>query len=343
MIKMPDEFFDNLYKSVPKNYFENKKPKEIAKNQELVRDTLRQCLKIDQIPMKTNRLHARILEEDVDCGAYVRRRVAFEICEGLDCPIYILLPKGEPRFPTVLALSGHGFGCRDILGMHMDGSKRAASEQSYQKDFALALVQHGMVVVVPELIGFGDMRLKRDQRSDFLGSSCFMMSTRLLMYGLNMAGLRVYQCMRVLDYMQHMNEVDPQRMGCMGISGGGLVSCFLSALDLRIKASVVSGYLNTYHDSIMDINHCIDNFPQDLLAAGEMYDVASLIAPRPLLIEAGTQDPIFPMEATKQAYQYVRHVYSTLGAEERIDADFFDGDHQISGKKAYDFLEKWLR
>ena len=69
-----------------------------------------------------------------------------------------------------------------------------------------------------------------------------------------------------------------------------------------------------------------------------MYDIAALLAPRPLLIEAGTQDEIFPLPAVLRAYERVRSVYAVLGHPAQIDQDIFEGSHQISGAKAYDFL-----
>ncbi|RLE70814.1 MAG: hypothetical protein DRJ45_04610, partial [Thermoprotei archaeon] len=66
------------------------------------------------------------------------------------------------------------------------------------------------------------------------------------------------------------------------------------------------------------------------------------IAPKPLFIESGTKDQIFPIKSTKYAYEKVRKVYEFLGVADRIDSEFFEGRHEICGKKAYKFLRKWL-
>jgi len=92
----------------------------------------------------------------------------------------------------------------------------------------------------------------------------------------------------------------------------------------------------------MAMDHCPCNYVPGILRYAEMYDVASLIAPRPLLVESGTKDSIFPVQAVLKAYEKVGRVYELLGAEERLDKDIFGGRHQISGKKAYDWLRKWL-
>ena len=81
-----------------------------------------------------------------------------------------------------------------------------------------------------------------------------------------------------------------------------MVSLFTTALDTRITYAVVSGYFNTFRDSIMAIRHRLCNFVPGIVNVAEMVDIAGLAAPRPVLFESGTADPIFPVEATKKAY-----------------------------------------
>jgi fermentation-respiration switch protein FrsA (DUF1100 family) len=90
------------------------------------------------------------------------------------------------------------------------------------------------------------------------------------------------------------------------------------------------------------MDHCPCNYVPGLLQDAEMYDIAGLIAPRPLLVESGTADHIFPLSGAMEAYERVRSVYAALEAADRIDKDVFEGGHQISGAKAYDFLWHWL-
>ena len=73
-----------------------------------------------------------------------------------------------------------------------------------------------------------------------------------------------------------------------------------------------------------------------------MYDIAASLAPRPLLIEAGTRDEFFPISAVRASYDRVRRAYELLGVGDRIERDIFEGAHQISGARAYDFLWHWL-
>jgi len=139
------------------------------------------------------------------------------------------------------------------------------------------------------------------------------------MMGTTTIGRRVWDAIRVLDYVYTRSDVDHSKIGMMGVSGGGTTTLFTSALDDRVRVVVISGYLNTFRSSILTVDHCIDNYLPGILGYGEMYDVAALIASRPLLVESGSKDPIFPIEATRYACEKVRRAYALLKAEDRFD------------------------
>lgn len=280
-----------------------------------------------------------VLLESTDCGDYRRDRIELTTFPGLRMPVYLLHPK-QPIQPSaaVIACHGHGFGSKEIVGLNSDGTSR--SEPTYQKDFAVELVRNGFVTIAPDLLGFGDRKLEEDRDE---ASSCHRISTMLLAHGQTMAGYRVYETMRCVDYALELDNISPERIGIMGISGGGLVASFTAMLDDRIRAAVVSGYLNTFQTSILAMHHCVDNFVPGLSLIADMPELFGLIAPRPLLIEAGEDDPIFPIAGVMQAYDKLRGMYDSAGAGERIALDQFQGDHQISGAMAYSWLNRWLR
>ena len=157
-----------------------------------------------------------------------------------------------------------------------------------------------------------------------------------------MIAWRVYDVMRAVDYLSEREEVDPKRIGCMGISGGGTITFFASALERRIKAAVVSGYFNTFKDSILSISHCMDNYVPGVLRYAEMYDIAGLIAPRPLFVESGTKDDIFPVEATRDSFGKAKRIYQAFGAQDRLGMEIFEGEHSFHGVGAFPFLKRWL-
>jgi hypothetical protein len=119
-------------------------------------------------------------------------------------------------------------------------------------------------------------------------------------------------------------------------------SFFSTCLDHRIKACVISGYFCSWFDSILAMNHCICNFVPGILHIGDLPDIAQLIAPRPVLFEAGTKDDIFPIKAVRRDVDKLRRVYKLWKAERAVELDEFEGRHQISGRRAYDFLKEML-
>jgi dienelactone hydrolase len=271
---------------------------------------------------------------------YRREEIRFSSREGLHVFGYFLLPdKVTIPLPTLLCLHGHGPGVNPIVGLDPQGQPLA--EPEYQNSFALQAVQRGYAVLAIEILGFGR---RREVPCLALpdASSCQTLSGTALMLGQTMAGWRVYDACRAIDYLETRAEVDRKRIGAMGISGGGLNALYLSALDTRVRATMVSGFLNTFRDSMLGVHHCIDNFVPGLLLDAEMSDIAGLIAPRALWCENGSDDPIFPARAFRQALREVRKIYRALGTMERCNGEVFEGDHRFHGIGAWSFLEKHL-
>jgi hypothetical protein len=162
------------------------------------------------------------------------------------------------------------------------------------------------------------------------------------MIGQTMIGWRVWDVMRTIDYIGTRAELDANRVGCMGISGGGTVTVFSSALDTRIRAALVSGYLNTFRDSVGSIVHCSDNYVPGILNWAEMHDIAGLIAPRPLFVESGERDDIFPIRASVESFNEVRTIYEVFGARDRAEQEVFPGEHSFWGRRGVPFLARHL-
>jgi hypothetical protein len=128
----------------------------------------------------------------------------------------------------------------------------------------------------------------------------------------------------------------------MGISGGGTVTLFAAALDPRIRVALVSGYLNTFRDSIGSLSHCIDNYVPGILQWAEMYDIAGLIAPRPLFVESGEKDTIFPIKASIESFRRVREIYRVFDAADRVEQEVFAGEHSFWGRQGIPFVARVL-
>jgi dienelactone hydrolase len=286
------------------------------------------------------------LIEQVDRGDFIRQKIRLKTTENTSMPVYLLLPKDKPKpFPVILAFHGHGYGVKDIVGVWEDGQERFTPE-GYQKDFAVDLCRKGFAVAAPEISCFGERRTDFSQLNTAIGSpipdTCEHTARLAFHLGGSVVGLRVLDGKRLVDYLETLSELDMSRVGAMGISGGGMHTFFSTCLDTRIKACVISGYFSAFRDSLFGMHHCACNFVPGLAKFGEIFDLAGLIAPRPMLIEAGSYDPIFPIASVGKSIQKTRQVYQVFGAENEIQADFFEGRHQINGRLAYEFLASYL-
>jgi hypothetical protein len=241
----------------------------------------------------------------------------------------------------MICLPGHGRGVDDIVGIDDKGHDRS-DKSGYQHDFAIQVVEAGMAAVAIEPMAFGCRRDPVNARRGLTANACQPSAGGALLVGQTMIGWRVWDVMRTLDYIGTRHELDATRAGCLGISGGATVTLFSAALDERIRVAMVSGYLNTFRDSIGSLSHCIDNYVPGILEWAEMYDVAGLVAPRPLFVESGEKDTIFPIKASLASFAKVREIYRVFGAEDRVAQEVFPDEHLFWGKRGIPFLMRAL-
>jgi len=292
---------------------------------------------------------APVILERIDCGDHIRERVEIGTVLGLRMPVYLLLPKhGSAPKRAVLALHGHGYGSRELVGLGPDGSAREEGD-GIHKHFALSLVRQGFIAVVPELLGFGGRRLTEDASQDKTPedqreSSCYKLSSYLLHLGRTLAGIRTREVLCALDYIVQREEVMTGGVGSMGLSGGAFVGYLAAALDERISASVLSGYPNTYsHSRYFATQHCLCDYVPDVIELGDMPDIISLIAPRAVMLETGNADPLFPLAGVLAAAERIRKVYEAELALPRFKVEIFEGKHEIAGgTAAYSWLHEQL-
>jgi dienelactone hydrolase len=292
-------------------------------------------------PQKRSPLEAQTLEVR-DYPAYRREKFVIQSRPGLYVLGYLLTPKtGSPPYATVVCVPGHGRGVDDIVGIDDKGQDRT-DKAGYQHDFAIQVTENGMAAVAIEPMAFGCRRDPVTKKKGLGTAACQPSAGAALLLGQTMIGWRVYDVMRTIDWIPARKELDAGRVGCMGISGGGTCTLFSAALEPRIRAAMVSGYLNTFRDCIMSISHCIDNYVPGILNWAEMYDVAGLIAPRPLFVESGERDDIFPIAASRESFARVRKVYDVFDAAAATGQETFDGPHSFWGKRGLPFLAKHL-
>ncbi len=330
----------DLYKAAPRGLrFGARSRREAEVWQKTLRSKLTEL--VGGFPKTRSPLRPITLETRAFDG-YRREKVVFDSQPGVSVLAYLLLPE-KVRQPAavMICVPGHGRGVDDIVGIDDTGNDRT-DKAGYQHDFAIQVAEAGIAAMAIEPMGFGCRRDPINARVGLSRKACDPVAGGALLVGQTMLGWRVWDVMRTIDYIATRPELDASRVGCMGISGGGTVTVFTTALDPRIRVALVSGYLNTFRDSIGSLAHCTDNYVPGILNWAEMHDVAGLIAPRPLFVESGERDNIFPIRASVESFNEVRKIYDVFGAADRVEQEVFPGEHSFWGKRGLPFLARHL-
>jgi fermentation-respiration switch protein FrsA (DUF1100 family) len=189
--------------------------------------------------------------------------------------------------------------------------------------------------------GFGETARRKDlDGGDY--RSCRVLLLHGLLTGRTVIGQRVWDMQRILDWALARDDVDPARVGMVGVSGGGTVTLFTSAVDKRVGVCVPLCYFCTFVGCVGSMYHCDCNYVPGILRLGEMHDVAGLIAPRPFRAVAGDKDKIFPIGPVREAYEKLREIYRVFGAEDRCELHVASGGHRFYAEGAWPFLRRHL-
>lgn len=282
-------------------------------------------------------LEVEILEQTHHEG-YTREKIIFNPDPFSSIPAYVLIPNGataENPVPAVLCAHGHGVGKDGAVGIVED----------YQKQYAVELAQRGFVTLAPDWRCFGE-RKDRDEWVRRPGrDGCNIAYFAFGYFGYQLLQLNIADGQRCLDYLQARPEVDAGRLGCMGCSFGGTMTTYISALDQRVAAAVIVCYLSTLTDALNDRgrgNTCGSQFMFGLRKAGDIADVAGLIAPRACMVQIGSDDMCFIEADALAAFAQLEKIYAASGHRDQLVLDHFQGEHEINLETGMAFLEEQL-
>lgn len=288
-----------------------------------------------RVPLRAEVLMTR------EAPAYCAQKVVFDSDAFSSVPAWVLVPhtatSGNPA-PGVLCLHGHGMGKDAVVGFDDHG----VEINDYQKQFARQFALRGYVAISIDFRGFGERKdtdewVRRPGRD---GCNVAYLATGY--FGYHMLALQLWDAMRTVDYLQARPEVDAQRIGCLGVSFGGTMSTYLAALDDRIQVAMIGCYLSSIGDALERGNFCGSQYMPGLLKYGEVSDVASLIAPRPLLVGVGERDECFKLSDALRAYKRVARAYKVADASGKLAIDCFPGGHEFNGGKVFEWFDRWL-
>lgn len=337
-LSLQQRFADLVHASLRSMTFDAESADDMRYWQRSLREALMNLLAVH--PQDECEVQGEVISER-DMGDYTRQYVRFNSRDGVVIPAFQLVPKKlRGPVPAVLCLHGHGPGkCLPAdFGQDVKGTPVVVGGE---RDYAVQAVREGYIALVPDLRGMGELMLQQDLDNN-QGCSCQQLSQRALMVGRTLLGMRVLDCISAVDYLLTLPHVDPAAILCTGQSGGGTATLFATALDTRFAMSIPSCYFCTFEHSIMAMAHCDCNYAPGLLNLCEMYDLAGLIAPRPLLIIAGEQDTIFPLHGVKIAYEKAQQMYQAAGKPELLELYVGPEGHRYYKARVWDFVRQNL-
>jgi len=212
----------------------------------------------------------------------------------------------SPRFPAILNPHGHW----DQRALH-----------PVVQTCCIALAKQGCVAFCPDSTHMADLAI-----------------------GLCPIGLMTWNNMRALDYLQSLDCVDPERIGCAGASGGGQQTMYLAALDTRVKVPVPA-VLVSYFRRILFVSektHCFCNHAPGIAGATDEHEISAMFAPRPTRFICATGD--WTKDFPKQEFPDIRHVFNLLGGD--VDCVQFDKPHNYdrdSREQMYAWMNRYLK
>jgi dienelactone hydrolase len=316
---------------------------------------------------------AEVVDVNQEDG-YRREKVCFNTTPDVRVPAYVLIPNGLTKpAPGIVALHDHG-------GFYLWGKEKLVQspqehpsltefrKQSYAgKSIASELARRGYVVLVIDMFYWGERRLLLDDdASDWRNPDLHMARERVAAFnrrageneqlvgrtifaaGFTWAGVMFWDDVRSVEYLVSRPEVDKNRIGCVGLSVGGLRSCHLAALDDRIKAAVVVGWMCSFPRQLQKhIRHTIGHtkLVPGLYRYLDYPDVASLAMPSSLLVINGRKDTLFEPSGVQLAFDKLAACYRKAGIGDRFRARLYDTPHEFNEEmqtEAWEWLKRWI-
>lgn len=277
------------------------------------RRQLREMLGLDPLPARTPL--QPVVTGRVDHPDFTVEKVQFQSRPQLYVTGNLYLPKNrDGKAPAILYVCGHGNNKKDGVSY---GSK------SFYQHHGAWLARNGYVTLIIDTLQLGEIEgLHHGTHREGM----WWWNSR----GYTPEGVEAWNSIRSIDYLQSRPEVDPERIGITGRSGGGAYSWYTAALDERIKVAVpvagitdlrnhvVDGVVEGHCDCMFMVNTYRWDYPQ----------LAAMIAPRPLLLSNTDKDTIFPLEGVVRTHARVRRIYDLHKAGDKLGLLITEGPHK---------------
>ncbi|MBI4623590.1 MAG: acetylxylan esterase [Verrucomicrobia bacterium] len=271
-------------------------------------------------------------------NGYRIENVIYDSLPGFHVTASLFIPENASKpAPAILFCSGHSTGVYRL--------------PSYQMPL-LNLVRKGFIVLAIDPIGQGE-RLQyfdAEKGASVIGSSTkehSYPSAQVFLIGKSVARYFLWDGIRGIDYLASRKEVDPQRMGVHGLSGGGTQTAYISALDERVAASAPAGYITSYRRLMesVGVQDGEQNFYHGIASGIDHADFVEIRAPKPTLIMATTRD-FFSIQGSRETYSEAKRIYELSGKPGNIEItedDFGHGYTKKNREAMYAFFQKHLQ
>ena len=235
--------------------------------------------------------------------------------------------------------------------------------------YANALARQGFVVLVHDVFLWGSRRFPYDTMMEMMGPTTsailqadvdsmaeierynlasnfheHWVSKYCAVLGTNLAGIVSFEDRVALNYLLTRADVDSERIGCIGLSGGGNRAALLTATHNSIRAAAIVGLMTTY-PALLDHNmsHTWMLFPFGWARHGDWPDIAASRAPLPLLVQYDLQDHLFTEEGMRDAHARLQSHYASAGRPDAYTGQFYPGPHKFDLEMqaaAFDWLRQ---
>ena len=234
----------------------------------------------------------------IDCEDYVIEKVIVESAPGVPVPCNVYVPKSGPRRKATLIIP-HGHGGRDW----------PSGQNAYQR-----FAKSGFIVLAKD--GWG----KQERRS----TGHETRGGHLFLTGASLMALELFDNVRCIDYLLSRSDVDPERLGMTGASGGGSQTLFCAAVEKRLAAASPTCAVTSLRSDLADTDMCICELLTDILTVGDHSTFLAMAYPRPMLVVNGIQDYMFPINGARASVRDARWLYA-LERIAPIDSDIRNG------------------
>jgi len=281
--------------------------------------------------------------------------------------------------PGVVALHDHGglkyFGWRKIaddgravhpiLRQHREGGYSGVAWANELAKRGYAVLCHDcfpfasrrvLVSQVPEHLRWGEARdvTEVEEEADIIAYNQWaaqhehITAKSLFAAGTTWAGIFTFDDRRAVDVLSARPEVDPSRIGCCGLSGGGARTLFLGGLDDRIGCAICVGMMTTWRDLVLQKcgNHTWMMWVPGLPRRLDYPEILALRVPQPTMVLNNDEDPLFSLSEMHRADDIVRQVYDKAGAGGRYACSFYPGTHKFDAamqEEAFAWFDRWLK